>query len=274
VAVGAAIQGAQLLLGSKSQVLLVDVTPLSLGLETLGGRLTRLIDRNSSIPTEKKQVFSTASDNQPAVTISVFQGESEYARDPANRLLGEFNLEGIRPAPRGVPQIEVSFSLDKNGVLEVKAKDLDTGKEANIKIEGSSGLDSKEVERMRREAEAHAGETKRKLELIDARNEADSTIYQIEKVMKENESKIGDSEKSAIASAVERTKQAAKGDDVAAIRQSVSDLKVAAQGLAKYVQGGGPTPGGGHTPSGDGQGGQTGKGGPDDVIDAEFEVKK
>src|SRR5205823_1230255 len=138
VAVGAAIQGAQLLLGSKSEVLLIDVTPLSLGIETLGGRLTRLIERNASIPTEKKQIFSTASDNQTAVTISVYQGESELARSPSNRLLGEFNLEGIRPAPRGEPQIEVAFSLDKNGILTVRAKDKDTGKEAHIEIKGSS----------------------------------------------------------------------------------------------------------------------------------------
>ncbi len=134
VAVGAAIQGAQILLGSKSEVLLVDVTPLSLGIETLGGRLTRIIERNSSIPTEKKQIFSTATDNQPAVTVSVYQGESEIAHSPSNRKLGEFNLEGIRPAPRGEPQIEVTFSLDKNGILEVRAKDLDTGKEAKIEI--------------------------------------------------------------------------------------------------------------------------------------------
>jgi molecular chaperone DnaK len=268
VAIGAAIQGAQLLLGSKSEVLLVDVTPLSLGLETLGGRLTRLIEKNSSIPTEKKQIFSTASDNQTAVTISVFQGESEIARSSSNRLLGEFNLEGIRPAPRGVPQVEVTFALDKNGVLEVKAKDVDTGKEANIKIEGSSGLDAKEVERMRKEAEAHAGEDKRKLEIISARNEADAIIYEIEKVMKEHEAKIGGSEKEAILAAVERTKQAASKDDAQAIKQAVSDLKVAAQSLAQYVQGGGPQPGG-PTP-----GATPGKGGPDDVIDAEFEVKK
>src|SRR5262245_10467891 len=156
VAIGAAIQGAQLLLGSKSEVLLVDVTPLSLGLETLGGRLTRLIEKNTSIPTEKKQVFSTAADNQTAVTVSVFQGESELARSPSNRLLGEFNLEGIRPAPRGVPQVEVTFALDKNGVLEVKARDVDTGKEAKIEIKGSSGLDPKDVEKMRKEAESHA----------------------------------------------------------------------------------------------------------------------
>jgi molecular chaperone DnaK len=269
VAVGAAIQGAQLLLGSKSEVLLVDVTPLSLGLETLGGRLTRLIERNTSIPTEKKQIFTTASDNQTAVTISVYQGESEIARDSANRLLGEFNLEGIRPAPRGVPQIEVTFSLDKNGVLEVKAKDLDTQKEARIEIKGSSGLDAKEVERMRREAEAHAEENKRKLELITARNEADQVCYDVEKLLKEHEAKLGSAEKDAIRSAIDRTKEAASKDDVAAIRQAVSDLKVAAQSLAQYVQGGGPQA----SPSSSAASSSS-KGGPDDVIDAEFEVKK
>jgi molecular chaperone DnaK len=273
VAVGAAIQGAQLLLGSKSEVLLVDVTPLSLGIETLGGRLTRLIERNTTIPTDKKQVFSTASDNQPAVTISVFQGESEIARSPSNRLLGEFNLEGIRPAPRGVPQIEVTFSLDKNGVLEVKAKDLDTGKEANIKIQGSSGLDPREVERMRKEAESHAEEDKRKLELIAARNEADNIVYEVEKLLKEHEAKISGADKSAIQSAVERTKQAASRDDAQAIRQAVSDLKAAAQALAQHVHGGGAGGPGGGTPSGDGGAGG-GPGGKEDVIDAEFEVKK
>jgi molecular chaperone DnaK len=281
VAIGAAIQGAQLLLGSKSEVLLVDVTPLSLGLETLGGRLTRLIERNTSIPKEAKQIFSTAADNQSAVTISVFQGESEISRSPANRLLGEFNLEGIAPAPRGQPQIEVTFSLDKNGVLEVKAKDLGTGKENKIEIKGSSGLDANEVERMRKEAESHAAEDKRKLELISARNEADAIIYKVEEVLKEHEAKIGASEKEAVRSAVERTKQAASKEDVQAIQQAVSDLKVAAQGLAQYVQGegGGPGASGGFTPGGGpGAGGPTpgggGKGGPDDVIDAEFEVKK
>jgi molecular chaperone DnaK len=267
VAVGAAIQGAQLLLGSKSEVLLVDVTPLSLGLETLGGRLTRLIDRNTSIPVEKKQVFSTAADNQTAVTISVYQGESEIARTAGTRLLGEFNLEGIRPAQRGTPQIEVTFSLDKNGVLEVKAKDLDTQKEATIKIEGSSGLDPKEVERMRKEAESHAADDKRKLEVINARNEADAVLYEVEKVLKEHEAKIGAAEKEAVRSAVERTKQAASKDDAQAIKQAVSDLKVAASALAQYVQGEGP----GGTRPGAAPGG---KDGPDDVIDAEFEVKK
>jgi molecular chaperone DnaK len=274
VAVGAAIQGAQLLLGSKSEVLLVDVTPLSLGIETLGGRLTRLIERNSSIPTEKTQIFSTASDNQTAVTISVYQGESEIARSPSNRLLGEFNLEGIRPAPRGVPQIEVTFSIDKNGILEVRAKDKDTGKEAKIEIKGSSGLSKDEVERMRREAESHAEEDRRKLELINARNEADEVAYAVEKLLKEHEAKIGGNEKAAVQSALDRVRDAAKRDDAQAIRQATSDLKAAAQGLAQYVsgQGGGGEAGGPGAGPGGGPG--PGKGGPDDVIDAEFEVKK
>jgi molecular chaperone DnaK len=267
VAIGAAIQGAQLLLGSKSEVLLVDVTPLSLGIETLGGRLTRLIERNSSIPTEKKDVFSTASDNQTAVTISVYQGESEIAKSPSNRLLGEFNLEGIRPAPRGEPRIEVTFSLDKNGILQVTAKDLDTNKEAKIEIKGSSGLDPAEVERMRKEAESHAAEDRRKVELIEARNQADAVIFSIEKQLKELGDKVTDSDRQAIQAAVERTKQAASGEDVAAIRQAVSDLHVAAQAMAQHM----------HRPSGEegtpSPGGESAKG-KDDVIDAEFEVKK
>ena len=268
VAIGAAIQGAQLLLGSKSEVLLVDVTPLSLGIETLGGRLTWLIERNTSIPAEKKQIFSTAADNQSAVTISVFQGESEIARDSANRLLGEFNLEGIRPARRGEPQIEVTFSLDKNGVLEVKAKDMGTEKEARIEIKGSSGLDSSEVERMRKEAESHAGENKKKLELIAARNEADTLSYEVEKVLKENEAKVGASEKSAVESAIKRVRDAMPKDDVQAIRQATSDLKAAAQALSQFVQGGGPNA---HAAPG---AGPDSRGGADDVIDAEFEEKK
>jgi molecular chaperone DnaK len=269
VAVGAAIQGAQLLLGSKSDVLLLDVTPLSLGIETLGGRLTRLIERNTTIPTEKSQIFSTASDNQPAVTISVYQGESEIAKSPSNRLLGEFNLEGIRPAPRGEPQIEVKFALDKNGILTVTAKDKDTGKEAHIEIKGSSGLNTEEVERMRREAEAHAAEDKKKVELIEARNQADQIVFQIEKLLREHGDKMSAGDKSAVQSAVERTRQAMSGEDVQAIRQASSDLQVAAQSLAQYMQGGG---GAGPRPSGDGSAG--GKGGKDDVMDAEFEVKK
>jgi molecular chaperone DnaK len=269
VAVGAAIQGAQLLLGSKSEVLLVDVTPLSLGIETMGGVLTTLIPRNTSIPTDKKQTFTTASDNQPAVTITVFQGESEIARSPSNRLLGEFNLEGIRPAPRGVPQIEVTFSLDKNGILTVTAKDLDTGKEAKIDIKGSSGLDQAEVERMRKEAEAHAAEDKKKIELINARNEADQTIWMVEKLLKDNADKVSGADKSAIEAAVERCKQAASSNDAQTIKQASSDLKAAAAALGQHLHGGA---GGGPSPGGEGPaGGDKGK---EDVIDAEFEVKK
>lgn len=271
VAVGAAIQGAQLLLGSKSEVLLLDVTPLSLGIETLGGRLTRMIERNTTIPHSKTETYSTAADNQTAVTISVYQGESEIARDPANRLLGEFNLEGIRPAPRGQPQIEVTFSLDKNGILEVKAKDKDTAKEARIEIKGSSGLDKSEVDRMRKEAESHAGDNKRKLELIDARNEADNAVYSIRKLMTEHASQLSDSDKSALESAISRTEQTSKQDDIQAIKQSVSDLKVAAQSLARFAGEAGPgAAGAGPGP----QAASGGAGGKEDVIDAEFEVKK
>jgi molecular chaperone DnaK len=277
VAIGAAIQGAQLLLGSKSDVLLVDVTPLSLGLETLGGRLTRLIQRNTSIPKEEKQIFSTASDNQPAVTISVYQGESEIAKSTSNRLLGEFNLEGIRPAPRGEPQIEVTFSLDTNGILQVKAKDLDTGKEAKIEIKGSSGLSADEVERMRKDAEAHAAEDKRKVEVIEARNQADALIFQIEKQLKDHADKIGENEKTAVQQAIARTREKMAGDDAQAIKQATSDLMAASQGLAQFMQGG-PRPGGAGGPGGftggDGSSGPAKGKDKDDVIDAEFEVKK
>ncbi len=277
VAIGAAIQGAQLLLGSKSEVLLVDVTPLSLGIETLGGRLTRLIDRNTSIPTEKKNTFSTATDNQPAVTVSVFQGESEIARSSSNRLLGEFNLEGIPPAPRGEPQIEVTFSLDQNGVLQVKARDLKTQKEAKIEIKGSSGLAPDEVERMRKDAESHAAEERQKVELIDARNQADAVVYQVEKQLKEHGDKLGESDKQPIQAAVDRVRDAMKGSDVAAIKTATADLNTAIQALAQFAQGHGPSAGpGGYSggPTGDGAGGQGGGKGKDDVIDAEFEVKK
>jgi molecular chaperone DnaK len=268
VAVGAAFQGAQILLGSKSEVLLVDVTPLSLGIETLGGRLTRIIERNHSIPCEEKQVFSTAADNQPAVTVSVYQGESEIAQSPSNRKLGEFNLEGIRPAPRGEPQIEVTFKLDTNGILEVRARDKDTGKEARIEIRGSSGLDPAEVERMRKEAEAHAAEDHRKVELITARNEAEHLIFQIEKQLKEAGDKISDRDKAPIQAAIENVRQALSRDDAAAIRRAQNDLMQAAQAMAAHVQRG-PSPDGSSQAGGGGQ--DKGK---DDVIDAEFEVKK
>jgi molecular chaperone DnaK len=270
VAVGAAIQGAQLLLGSKSDVLLLDVTPLSLGIETLGGRMTKLIERNTTIPKRAVQVFSTAEDNQPAVTIRVFQGEREMTS--GNRLLGQFNLEGIPPAPRGVPQIEVAFDIDANGILQVSAKDLGTGKEHKIRIESSSGLSSEEVERMRRDAEMHAEEDKRWRELVDTRNMADQIVYQTEKLLRDNADKLSDQDKAPITSAVERLKQTASGDDVNAIKQAIHDLEQSVQAMSQHLhqrQPGDAGAGAQSGPSGDGKGGKD-----EGVIDAEFEVKK
>jgi len=271
VAIGAAILGSQLLLGSASEIALTDVTPLSLGIETLGGRMTRLIERNTVIPTEKKDVFSTAADNQPAVTISVYQGESEIAKGHGNRLLGEFTLEGIRPAPRNEPRIEVTFKIDRNGILEVSAKDLDTNKEVKREIKGSTGLDKDEVERMKHEAESHAAEDKRRVDLINARNEADGLVYQVEKELKNVEGKVDPNALAPITAVVGRLKEQMAGDDAAAIKRTVEELKTAMSSMAQFLaqaQQGGATPSSG--PSPDGQK----KDGPDDVIDAEFEVKK
>jgi molecular chaperone DnaK len=270
VAVGAAIQGAQLLLGSKADVLLLDVTPLSLGIETLGGVMTRLIERNTTIPTQKKQVFSTAEDSQPAVTIRVFQGEREMAAD--NRLLGQFNLDGIPPAPRGLPQIEVAFDIDHNGILHVSAKDLGTGKEQKIRIESSSGLSSAEVDRMRQDADAHAAEDKRKRELVEARNQADQVSYQMEKMLKEHGDKLTEADKGPILSALEKVRDKAKGDDAAAIKQAIAELEQASHAMAQHLYKQAGTRGGpGEGPTTDGA---KAAGGKDDVIDAEFEVKK
>jgi molecular chaperone DnaK len=219
VAVGAAIQGAQLLLGSKSEVLLLDVTPLSLGIETLGGVFTKLIEKNATIPTTKKETFSTADDNQSAVTVQVFQGERPMAAD--NRMLGRFNLEGIDAAPRGMPKIEVTFDIDANGILNVSAKDLKTSKEAKIRIESSSGLSKDEVEKMRRDAESHADEDKRKKELADVRNEADATVWQVEKMLKEQAAGVPEADKAPVQSAVDRVKSVKDGSDPEAIRQAL-----------------------------------------------------
>src|SRR5438270_2440419 len=224
VAVGAAIQGAQLMLGSKSEVLLLDVTPLSLGIETLGGVLTKLIERNTTIPTRKTQVFSTAEDNQPAVTVRVFQGESPIAESPSNRLLGQFNLEGIPPAPRGMPQIEVAFDIDANGILHVSAKDLGTSKEQKIRIESSSGISQSDVERMRREAEAHADEDKKKFELIDARNHADNAAYQAERQLKELGDTVDASSKEEIESAIKAVREVLTSEDAADINAKTDAL--------------------------------------------------
>jgi len=277
VAIGAAIQGAQLMLGSKAEVLLLDVTPLSLGIETLGGVLTKLIERNTTIPTTKKEKFSTAEDNQTAVTIRVFQGESPIAESPSNRLLGQFNLEDIPPAPRGMPQIEVSFDIDHNGILNVSAKDMGTGKEKKIRIESSSGLSQGDVEKMRREADSHAEDDRKRRELIDARNKADQMMYQMEKLLKDNADKLSEGDRAPIQSAIERLKQVASKDDVAAINQAIGELEQASHAMAQHLYSrgqGGPGPGGGAAGAAGPSGADGQAKGKDDVIDAEFEVKK
>ena len=235
VAIGAAIQGAQLLLGSKSEVLLVDVTPLTLGIETEGGILTPMIERNTSIPAEKKDVFSTASDNQTSATIRVFQGESQLADSPGNRLLGQFNLEGIPPAPRGVPKIEVTYAIDANGILHVSAKDLGTGKEQKITITASSGLSKDEIEQMRQDAESHAEEDRKHREEVELRNDADNQIYRTEKMLRENADKLSGDDKSKIENAVAAVKDALKGSDLSAIKSGVEKLNEAWQTVSEVL---------------------------------------
>jgi molecular chaperone DnaK len=207
-------------------MVLLDVTPLSLGLETEGGVMTVLVERNTTIPVTKKETFSTAADGQTAVTISVYQGERPMARD--NRLLNQFNLEGILPAPRGTPKVEVTFDLDVNGILNVKAKDQSTGKEQSVRIENSSGLDEGEIDRMRKDAESHAAEDKRRRELAEAKNKASTSVYEVEKILKEHGSKLDASSKSAVEASIEKVKAAEKGDDVAAINSAVEALQQAA----------------------------------------------
>jgi len=276
VAVGAAIQGA-VLSGEVKDVLLLDVTPLSLGIETLGGVMTKLIERNTTIPTQKKEVFSTASDSQPAVEIHVLQGEREFARD--NRTLGRFQLAGIPPAPRGVPQIEVAFDIDANGILHVSAKDLGTGKEQSIKIEHSSGLSKDEVERMKHEAEEHAGEDKSRRALIDLKNQADQLIYSVDRALKDYGDKVGDAEKKSIEDAKQKLQEAVKSDDAETIRKAMSALEEAAQSVAKavYEKVGQQQPPPGQQQSGgfrEQPSGEPKQDKQDDVIDADFEVKE
>ncbi|MBW3598205.1 MAG: Hsp70 family protein, partial [Planctomycetes bacterium] len=266
VAVGAAIQGS-VLAGDRRDVLLLDVTPLSLGIETLGGVFTKLVERNTTIPTEKKETFSTADDNQSAVTVKVFQGERPMAAD--NRLLGEFNLEGIPPQPRGVPKIEVEFDLDQNGILNVSAKDLTSGKEASIQVKQSAGLSDAEIERMRKDAESHASEDKGRLELANARNEAEHLCFQLEKLMKEHTEKLTDADKEPLTRSIEKVREAAKGNDVQAIKSAVNDLEQAQQAFSKVLYERTQA-----APGAEAAGEAAPEGGDEDAIDAEFEVKK
>jgi molecular chaperone DnaK len=267
VAVGAAIQGS-VLAGDRKDVLLLDVTPLSLGIETLGGVFTKLVERNTTIPTERKQTFSTAEDNQTAVTVRVFQGERQMAAD--NRLLGQFNLEGIPPAPRGVPQIEVKFDIDQNGILNVAAKDLGTGKEQTVRIEQSSGLSDEEISRMKRDAEEHAAEDKAKRDVVELRNQADQLCFQVEKLMKEHSDQLKEEDKEPLKKAIETTREVAKGSDLQAIKSAISELEQASHALSKTLYEGGQAKSSQTAGTGDGEAPAPTD---DDTIDAEFEVK-
>jgi len=232
VAIGAAIQGG-VLAGDVKDVLLLDVTPLSLGIETLGGVMTKLIERNTTIPTKKSQIFSTAADNQTTVTVHVLQGEREMAGD--NRTLGRFDLVGIPPAPRGIPQIEVTFDIDANGIVHVSAKDLGTGKEQKIRIESSSGLSENEIDQMVKDADVHSGEDKKKRDLIEARNQADSLIYATEKTLAEHGAKVGESERQNISAKIDSLKETMKGDDAQAIQKASEELTQASHKLAEVL---------------------------------------
>ncbi len=268
VAVGAAIQ-ASVLAGDRTDVLLLDVAPLTLGIETEGGVMTALVERNTTIPVEKKNVFSTAADNQTAVTVRVYQGERKMATH--NRLLGEFNLEGIPPQPRGVPQIEVKFDIDQNGIVNVSAKELKTGKEASVQIKEAGALKEDEIEQMRKDAEANAEDDRRQFELVEARNKANQQVYQLEKLMKENDDKLSESDKEPMNQAIEKVKKAAESENTAAIKQATDELDAASQAFSKVLY---------EKSSSESAGRQSAPGAAaasadsdDDAIDADFEVK-
>jgi molecular chaperone DnaK len=232
VAVGAAVQGG-VLAGEVKDVLLLDVTPLSLGIETLGGVMTTLISRNTTIPTRKSEIFSTASDNQTSVEVHVLQGERQFARD--NRTLGRFHLVGLPPAPRGVPQVEVAFDIDANGIVNVSAKDMATGKEQKITISGSSGLSKDQVDRMVKDAQSHAAEDQSRRELIDARNQADALAYQVEKSVNESREKLAVGELSRVDAAIAEARRVAQGDDLAAIKKAIDELQRASHAIAEQL---------------------------------------
>jgi len=277
VAIGAAIQGA-VLTGEVKDLLLLDVTPLSLGLETKGGVFTKLVERNTTIPTEKKETFTTAEDNQTAVTIVVYQGERPMAAD--NRFLGKFDLQGIPPSRMGTPQIEVTFNLDANGILNVSAKDKGTGKEQTVRIESGGGLSKDEIERMQRDAESHAADDKKKRDLAEARNTAEQRVYQLEKTLDEHREKLSDADKQAVQAAILAVNEAKKGEDVTAINTAVDNLGRASQAMAEHIyaaNAGNGAPGengGSHAGDTAGAGATAGGGAKDDVIDVEFEEKK
>ncbi|MBP6011757.1 MAG: molecular chaperone DnaK [Alphaproteobacteria bacterium] len=268
VAIGAAIQ-AGVLKGEVKDVLLLDVTPLSLGIETLGGVFTRLIDRNTTIPTKKSQVFSTAEDGQTAVTIRVFQGEREMAAD--NKFLGQFDLVGIPPAPRGMPQVEVTFDIDANGIVNVAAKDKATNKEQTIRIQASGGLSEADIQKMMREAQEHAGEDKKRRELVETRNRADAAVHEIEKALKEHGDKVGSSERVAIEAAVGAVKDALKGEDADFIRSKTEELQQASLKLGEAMYKGMNAGGADGAGAGAGEGQAPGGAAEGDVVDADYE---
>jgi molecular chaperone DnaK len=259
---------AGILSGDVKDVLLLDVTPLSLGVETLGGVTTKLIERNTTIPTKKQETFSTAADNQTSVEIHVLQGEREMARD--NRTLGKFHLAGIPAAPRGVPQVEVTFDIDANGILNVSARDKATGKSQAITITASSGLAKEEVDRMVRDAQAHADDDKQRRELADLRNQTDNAAYNVEKLLNENREKIGDAQAAEIEAAVKAAREATSGDDATALRSALERVtNLSHQVAATLYQ---SAPGGAAGPQGDASGDHKPASG-DDVVDAEYTVK-